>query len=132
MDDAGFGLQLDASLFAKNKLNLLLSSHVEHLLGNKLMSIPDEGRINKTGKILGVQAGPEYFVIPKVALSAQYGIFWHSIQEIDFNADDGYKLGVTVFPGKNRRFLTQVAHIEIPRATSKISYWQFGMGYKIY
>src|SRR5690348_3729655 len=66
LDDAGFGLQLDASLFAKNKLNLLTSAHIEHLLGDKQLILYDDGRVNKTGKIFGIQAGPEYFIIPSV------------------------------------------------------------------
>lgn len=132
MDDAGFGLQMDASLFAKNRLNFLSTFHIEHLLGDKDYFIPNEGRINNQGKIIGVQAGPEYFIMPGVALSAVYGVFWHSIHEVKFAADDGYKLGLTYLVGKQKKFVMQLALTEIPRQVENISYWQFGLGYRFY
>jgi hypothetical protein len=72
-DDAGIGLQLDMSMFAHHKLNLLVSVLGDRFIGDKLLTSPDVGRVNKGGAINAVEAGPEYFINRHVAIGVGYG-----------------------------------------------------------
>jgi len=131
-DDAGFGLQLDAALFARQKLRPVISAHIEKLLGSKLYIAPDEGRLNKQGTIYGIQAGPEYFIHPAVALSLQYGVYWHAVQAVRFTADDGYRFALTLLPEKGRRLVIHLSRSEILTSAADMRYHTFGLGYRFF
>lgn len=131
LDDAGIGFQVDAGMFAHKKLNLLVSVHGDRFIGDKSQTFPDVGRVNKGGAIYGVQAGPKYFLFPKFAISLSYGLFMHSFQTVNFLSDDGYRIGLTLFPGKKRKFVMQLTRTSIPREPVSIRYYNFGLGYRI-
>ena len=133
LDDAGFGLQADGALFAQHKFHLVASANAERLIGDKSLYIgPMQGRINKPGTIYGVQAGPEYFLVPHVALSAQYGVFWHSINEYNFDADQGFKFSLTLLPGKSKSFVVNLSRTIILIDARNLRYYSFGVGYTFF
>lgn len=132
MDDAGFGLQVDANFFAKQKLNLTLSTNIEHMLGDKVMVLSNEGRENKPGRIYGVTAGPEYFFSSRFSASVTYGVYWQSFRQVDYSSDDGFKFSVAAFLGKKRDFVINFQRIIIPTDFRNISYYNFGVGYRFF
>jgi hypothetical protein len=131
-DDAGFGLNVDIPVMNRNKFHALITAHIERLLGDKSGFVNPQGRLNKASAIHGVQAGPEYFVIPDIAISVQYGIFWHSINEVSFNSNDGYRVGITFLPGKSRAFVMQISRTSISRPVVPVRYYTFGLGYRLF
>jgi hypothetical protein len=129
-DDAGIGFQLDVSMFAQKKLNLLVSIHGDRFIGDKSFTFPDVGRVNKGGAIYAVEAGPEYFINRHVAIGVSYGIYWYSFQTVGFSSNDGYRFGFKIFPGKQKSFIMQVARTDIPREVINIRYYSLGLGYR--
>ena len=69
LDDAGGGFGIDIGLFSKNRLMLVTTIHYDRFICDKSMTIPDVGRVNKGGTVYGVQAGPEYHLTKRVAVS---------------------------------------------------------------
>jgi hypothetical protein len=131
-DDAGFGLNVDIPVMNRNKFHALITAHIERLLGDKSGFVNPQGRLNKASAIHGVQAGPEYFVNPSIGLSAQYGIFWHSINEVSFNTNDGYRVGITFLPGKFKAFVMQISRTSISRPVVPVRYYTLGLGYRFF
>jgi hypothetical protein len=72
-------------MFAHHKLNLLVSVLGDRFIGDKLLTSPDVGRVNKGGAINAVEAGPEYFINRHVAIGVGYGLYWHSFQMVGVN-----------------------------------------------
>jgi hypothetical protein len=129
-DDAGIGLQIDMSMFARKKLTLLLSVHGDRFIGDKLLAISNVGRVNKGSAIYGVEAGPEYFINRHVAIGVSYGLYWHSFQTVGFSSNDGYRFGFTIFPGRQKSFVMQLARTDISRQMVNIRYYSLGLGYR--
>ena len=131
LDDAGIGGEVDAIFFANRKLNLLMSANADRFIGDKSYTLPDIGRANKGGAVEGVQIGPQYYVLPSLAVSAAYGWFRHSFQEIGFSNDDGYRVALVFMPGKNRKLAIQLSRTAIPAEPVNIRFYSFGIGYRI-
>ena len=64
------GISLDALLFAKHKLQLLLETSTDKFFGDKLFTVDDQGRQNKTVTIYTIKAGRN-FSSPKTLPSQQ-------------------------------------------------------------
>ena len=129
-NDAGVGINLDALLFAKHKLQLLLETSTEKFIGDKLFIIDDQGRQNKTATIYTIKAGPQFFVTKNIALSTTIGPAWHSVRAIGFSRDYGFKFAVTGFLGDKRRFVTKVFMVEILKDNLNIRYFGLQLGYR--
>ena len=63
MNDAGFGIGFDASLFAKHKLQLLLETNADVFIGDKELLVDAQGRENKSPTIYSIKAGPQFFIL---------------------------------------------------------------------
>ena len=92
MNDAGFGIGFDASLFAKHKLQLLLETNANVFIGDKELLVDAQGRENKSQTIYSIKAGPQFFIFERIALSTTFGVAWHSVKAIDFTCDFGLRL----------------------------------------
>lgn len=132
MDDAGVGLHGTTSLFAQKPLHAVITVHTDRLMGDKSFYVPGTGRLNKAGVIHGIQAGSEYFFVPKVGVSFEYGLFYHSVNAVDFSTDDGYRFALTTLLGKQKKFVLQLSRTVIPTDRIGIRHWQFGTGYRFF
>jgi hypothetical protein len=131
-NDAGFGISLDASLFSKHKLQLLLETSVERFMGDKLGFADPQGRENKSALIYIIKAGPQFFILKNIAISTTIGPAWHSIRAVGFTRDFCFKFGVTGFFGDKRRLVTKIFIVDIPNDNLNIQYFGIGLGYRVF
>jgi hypothetical protein len=132
LNDAGFGIDLSASIFSKYKLQLLLETSTDRFIGDKQFIVADEGRENKSPAIYSIKAGAQYFISRKIAFSTTFGPAWYSIQAIGFTRDYGFQFGVTGFFGDKRRLVTKIFMVDIPKDNLNIRYFGLALGYRIY
>lgn len=130
-NDAGVGLGLNASFFARHKLQLLAEANAETFFGSKLLIINQEGRENKAPAIYSFTAGPQFFISKNIAFSVTGGSYLHSIEAVGFTNDFGFRFGITGFAGRKRRFVTKLFMTEIPKDYD-IQYFGVGVGYRFY
>ena len=131
-NDAGSGISADAYFFAKHKLQLLIETNADLFFGDKNFVIDPKGRENKVPFIYSIKAGPQLFVLKRVALSATYGPAWHCIQEVGFTTGYGIKYQVTGFFGENKRLVVKGFMLHIPKAYTDIRYFGLGIGCRFY
>ena len=129
-NDAGVGISLDALLFAKHKLQLLVETGTDKFIGDKLFIVDDQGRQNKTATIYTIKAGPQFFLTKNIALSTTIGPAWHSIRAIGFSRDYGFKFAITGFHGVKRRIVTKIFLVEILKDNLNIRYFGLQLGYR--
>ena len=129
-NDAGVGISLDALLFAKHKLQLLVETGTDKFIGDKLFIVDDKGRQNKTATIHTIKAGPQFFLTKNIALSTTIGPAWHSIRAIGFSRDYGFKFAVTGFLGVKRRIVTKIFMVEILKDNLNVRYFGLQLGYR--
>jgi hypothetical protein len=132
LNDAGFGIGLDGSLFSKHKLQLLLETSTDRFIGDKQFILADEGRENKSPAIYSIKVGPQFFISKNIALSTTFGPAWHSIQAIGFTRDYGFKFGATGFLGDKRRLVTKIFMVYIPKDNLNIRYFGLALGYRFF
>lgn len=132
LNDAGFGISLDASLFSNHKLQLLLETGTDRFIGDKSFIIDAKGRENKSAAIYSIKAGPQFFISKNIAISTTFGPAWHSVQAVSFTHDYGFKLGATGFWGNKRRLITKMFMVNIPKEDVSIQYFGFGLGHRFY
>ena len=130
LNDAGFGIGLDASFFSKHKIQLLLETSGDRFIGDKDFITADEGRENKSPAIYSIKVGPQFFISKNIALSATFGPAWHSIQAIGFTRDYGFKFGATGFLGDKKRLVTKIFIVYIPKDNLNIRYFGIALGYR--
>ena len=130
-NNAGVGLSLNASFFARHKLQLLAEANAETFFGNKLLIINQEGKESKAPAIYSFTAGPQFFISKNIALSVTYGPYRYSIEDIGFTNDFGFRFGITGFAGRKKRFVTKLFMTEIPKSYD-IQYFGIGVGYRFY
>src|SRR3982074_1518171 len=62
MNDAGFGIGLDATLFSKHKLQFLIETNADQFIGDKLLRVDAQGRHLTSAAIYSMNAGPQFFI----------------------------------------------------------------------
>jgi hypothetical protein len=132
MNDAGFGINLDASLFAKHKLQLLVETGSAIFIGNKLRIVYADGTENKNPVIYSIKAGPRFFISKNIALSATFGPEWHSASAVSFTADNSFKFAATGFFGVKRRLVAEIFMVDTPKDSVNIRYFGIGLGYRFH
>ena len=132
LNDAGFGIGLDGSLFSKHKLQLLLETSTDRFIGDKEFIVADEGRENKSPAIYSIKVGPQFFIFKSIAFSTTFGPAWHSIQAVGFTRDYGFKFGATGFFGEKKRLVTKIFMVDIPKDNLNVRYFGLALGYRCY
>lgn len=130
LNDAGLGLNVNAIVFAKHKLQLLLETSVDAFIGSKAFSYLDEGRLNKTPLFYTLKAGPQFFLFKHLALSATAGPASYSFESVGFMTACAFKFAVTGFLGQEKRLATSVILVKIPNKNIDIQYLGFQIGYR--
>ena len=131
-NDAGLGLSLDGSFFAKHKLQLLVEMNADRFFGDKSHVYNPQGRENKAAVIYSMSAGVQFFIIRQVAISLTYGPAFHSIRAVGFSTDYGFRYGLTGFFGKERRLMPKIYFVNIPTDQLTIQFCGFGFGYRLH
>ncbi len=129
-NEVGMGAGVEAFLFAKNKLQLLVEGGAERFIGDKLYVEDGRGRENKTAAIYSLKAGPQFFVSDRIALSATMGPAWHSIREVGFTTDIGFKYALAAYLGYQRRIVTKIFMANIRDNNLQIRYFGLQFGYR--
>lgn len=130
-NNAGAGLGLNASFFAGHKLQVLTEANAEIFFGSKLLIIGREGKESQAPAIFSFMAGPQFFISKNIAFSVTGGPYRHSIEEIGFTNELGFRFGITAFSGRKRRFVTKLFMTDIPKGYD-IQYFGVGVGYRFY
>lgn len=129
-NDAGMGLNLDAILFAKHRLQLLIETSADRFIGDKFLIIDAQGRENKNAAIYTIEAGPQFFLSKRIALSATIGPAWHSIEAFSFTRDCGFKFAATGFLGHKRRLVTRIFMVDILKENLNVQYFALQLGFR--
>lgn len=129
-DNAGYGAGLQASFPGYSRWEVAVSAHTGHFFGDKVYQIPDEGRVNEGPAIYSLFAGPQYFVLNRLAVSVAAGPSWYSVHTKGFSTGTGYQVGAAGFLGRKRRFILRLHFTEIPREVVNIQYLGLGIGYR--
>ena len=129
-NETGVGINIDAILFAKHKLQLLLQTSADQFIGDKSLIIDAQGRENKSATIYTIHAGPQYFVSKRIALSTTIGPAWHSIQAIGFSHDLGFKFAATGFLGPKRKLVTRIFMVNIIKENLNVRYFGLQLGFR--
>lgn len=129
-NEVGMGVGVDAFLFAKNKLQVLVEAGAERFIGDKLYVLDARGRENKTAAIYTLKAGPQFFVSNRISLSATVGPGWHSVRDIGFTTDIGFKYAIAAYLGDQRRSVTKIFMVNIPNKNLRIRYFGLQFGYR--
>jgi hypothetical protein len=129
-NDAGLGLSFDAFFFSKNKLQLLIETSADWFIGDKFLITDANGRNAKGAVIYSIKAGPQFFIIERLALSVTYGPAWHRIRDFEFTTNYGFKYAVTGFLTEKKRFATKLFLVAIPKKDLNIKYFGLSLGYR--
>lgn len=129
-NEAGVGIGVDAMLFAKHKLQLLIETSADQFFGDKLLTVDARGRENKNAAIYTIKAGPQFFLSKKIALLTTIGPAWHSIEAVGFTRDYGLKFAVAGFLGHKRRLVARIFMVDIPRDNLNIQYLGLQLGFR--
>ena len=130
-DDAGVGLNLQTSFFAKNRLQLTTEAASELFVGNKVYyEDPQTGKNAKT-RMHSLRIGPQIFLARNVAISATYGLAWHKVREFDYTLEYSYKVSVNSFLGTNRRLVAKASFVNVQATGQSLQYLSFGLGYRL-
>ncbi len=129
-NDAGLGLNFDGSFLSENKLQLLIETSADWFIGDKLLITDANGRNTKGAVIYSIKAGPQFFILDKLALSITYGPAWHRIRDFEFTTDYGFKSAITGFLTKKKRFVTKLFLVAIPKKDLNIKYFGLSLGYR--
>lgn len=132
LNDAGYGVNVGAALFARHKLQLLVETSGDWFVGNKLLKLDPQGREDKVAVMYSVKAGVQLFILRNIALSATTGPAWHAIQAPGFTTTYGFRYSATGFWGQRKRFVTQLFTVHTPKSTLMTQYIGLGLGYRIY
>jgi hypothetical protein len=130
-NEAGLGINIDAILFAKHKLQLLVETSGDQFIGDKTYIVDAQGRENKTATIYTINAGPQFFVSKTFALSTTTGPAWHSIEDIGFTRDYGFKFAVTGFLGHKRKLVSRIFMVNILKNNLNIQYFGLQLGFRL-
>ena len=131
-NDAGAGLELDASFFSRKKLQLVVEGSGDRFIGDKLMIIDSVyGSPTKNAAVYSLKAGPQYFITKNIAIAATCGPAWHVIRNFDYTLDLGFKYSLTAFWGKRRSFITRLFLVQIPTESQNIQYLGVGAGLRL-
>lgn len=130
LDNAGYGLSLDASFPGYSRWQVTVSPNAGHFFGDKILYIPDEGRVNDGPVVYNLFAGPQYFITKRIAISLTAGLSWYSIHTRGFSTGAGYQAAATGFLGKKRRFVLKFLFTEIPKKVKNLQYMGIGVGYR--
>ena len=128
-NDAGAGLELNASFFSRKKLQLVVEGSGDLFIGDKFMVVDAvDGRAAKNAAVYSFKAGPQYFVTKNIAIAATCGPTWHVLREFDYTLDIGFKYSFNAFWGKRRSFITRLFFVQIPTESQNIQYLGIGAG----
>lgn len=130
-NDAGMGVEVALSLFAKKRVQLLTEAHSLFYMGDKSLAIDRDGKELPNGSLHSLQAGPQVFLSKTIAFFATYGLAWHRYQEWTYTLDDGYRLGLTGYFGDQNNFIAQVSWMQVPREEGNIRQFGIGVGYRL-
>lgn len=130
-DDAGLGLNMQTSFFAKNRLQLTTEAVSELFFGNKVYHEDPQTGKNAQARIHSLRIGPQIFLTRNIAVAATYGPAWHKIREFDYTLDYGYKLSVNSFLGQRRRFVAMASFVNVQAEAQNLQYLSFGLGYRL-
>lgn len=129
-DDAGFGAELNASLFSQHQLHSLVEGSSDHFFGDKVYYTDASGKELNRSALYSLKVGAQYSVSKQVALSATFGPAWHCFHETAFTTDYGFRFGATAFLGKQQRLVLKAAATTLSTAEVPVHYFSFGMGYR--
>ena len=128
-NDAGAGLELNASFFSRKKLQLVVEGSGDLFIGDKLMVVDiADGRPTKNAAVYSFKAGPQYFITKNIAVAATYGPAWHVLRDFDFTLDLGSKYSINAFWGKRRSFVTRLFFMHIATESQNIQYLGIAAG----
>jgi hypothetical protein len=131
-NEAGAGISLDAIVFAKHKLQLLIETSADQFIGDKSFAEDAQGRENKSATIYTIKAGPQFFLSKRIALSTTIGPAWHSIEAVGFTRNYGFKFTVTGFLGHKRKLVTNLFMVDIPKDNLNIQYFGLQLGFRFH
>lgn len=130
VDDAGLGLNLEAALFFRHRLQAIVEGGLDHFLGDKALYFDSaKGRAAKTN-IYSIKAGAQFFFTKHLALAATYGPAWYVVRDFDYKMSYGVRYSVTGFLGDRRRLMGKAFMVSIPAAEHKLQYLGFAVGYR--
>lgn len=129
-DNAGYGLSINTSFPGYSKWEVTASVSANGFFGDKIYYLPNEGRQNKGPAIYTLFAGPQYFILSRLAVSVTAGPAWYSIHTKGFSASTGYHFEATGYLGKKRRIVTRLSFSDIPANEINIQYFGLGIGYR--
>lgn len=126
---AGVGLGIDASFFAKHRLQALIETSADWFFGDKLLVFDStSGKVAKSAAVHSVKIGPQFFITKNLAVSATYGPAWYIVRDFNYSIDYGFKYSVTGFLGDKRRFMAKVFIVDIPIKQQNILYLGLAAG----
>lgn len=129
-NEAGLGINIDAILLAKNKLQLLLETSADKFIGDKTLIIDAQGSETKNAAIYTINAGPQYFVSKRIAFATTFGPAWHAIEASGFTQDYGFKFAATAFLGPKRKLVTRIFMVDILKDDLNIQYFGLQFGFR--
>lgn len=131
LNDAGMGVQTAVSFFARKRLQLLAEAGSHWYMGDKSLTLGPDGKALPNGSLHTLQAGPQVFLTPTLALCATYGAALHRHHERDFTLDESYRVGLTGYFGDQNNFITQVSWMQVPGPEVTIRHFGVGVGYRL-
>jgi|GEM_PF-6729605 len=128
---AGAGLGLDVSFLSKHSFQILVETSADRFWGDKLMLV-FENNTEKIKKptVINVHVGPQYFLCKNIAVSLTYGPSWHTVRNVKYSVDGGFRFALTGFWGANKHVLSKAFIENIPIKNEAIRYFGVGVGYR--
>lgn len=130
-NDAGMGVQTAVSFFTQKRVQLLAEAGSHWYMGDKQYVTDVSGHELPNGSLHTLQAGPQVFFSPSLALFATYGVAWHRQHQRSYTLDDGYRIGLTGYFGEGNNFVTQLSWMQVSRAEAPIQHFGIGVGYRL-
>src|SRR5688500_9448095 len=129
-NDAGMGLGLNASFFAKHKLQLLIESGTDRFIGDKVLRIdPVSGEHARNAIVYNLKAGPQLFISKTLSISITYDPSWYLVRDFGFTTGYGFKYGVSCYVSEGKKLRCGLSMIDVPGEYENIQYAALGIGY---
>ena len=129
-NDAGYGVGINAAFFSQQRLQLLVESSWDRFIGDKLLVVdPVTGKEAKKAAAFALRAGPQFFLLKRLALSASYGPSWHAVRDFGYTVDGGYSYGLMGLAGKKDRVVAKLFGVTIPKEGQNIQYVGLAVGF---
>lgn len=129
-NDAGMGLELNASFFAKHKLQLLIESGTDRFIGDKVLRIdPVSGEHARNAIVYNLKAGPQLFISKTLSISMTYGPSWYLVRDFGFTTAYGLKYGLSCYVSEGKKLRFSLSMIDLQGVNENIQYIALGIGY---